>query len=88
MRLGARAYPEGDATRDAGQARLLSRLQARLPAGGRLRIEVGLGIPGDVRAWDAEISLGRDHCPVEAGRPSGTCRRPIDGSPSRWPQPE
>jgi transcriptional regulator with XRE-family HTH domain len=66
MRLGARPFPDGDPIRDEGQARLLSRFQRRLPAGARLRPEVVLGLPGDLRAWDAELNLDGDRCPIEA----------------------
>jgi transcriptional regulator with XRE-family HTH domain len=66
MRLSARPYPDGDPIRDAGQARLITRFQDRLPADARLRTEVLLGIPGDIRAWDAELTLGGDRCPIEA----------------------
>jgi transcriptional regulator with XRE-family HTH domain len=66
MRLSARPYPEGDPVRDQGQARLLSRFQGRLPSEALFRTEVLLGIPGDIRAWDAELTLGGERCPIEA----------------------
>ena len=50
-----KAYPAGDAIRDASQARLLERLRVLLHPGLRWRTEVGLPIPGDLRAWDALI---------------------------------
>jgi hypothetical protein len=50
-----RAYPAGDAIRDAGQARLLERLRARLNPSLAWRTEVPLPIAGDLRAWDAVI---------------------------------
>jgi hypothetical protein len=48
-----RAYPGGDATRDAGQNRLLERLRHRLHPRVSVRLEVPLPRPGDRRAWDA-----------------------------------
>jgi transcriptional regulator with XRE-family HTH domain len=50
-----RAYPAGEAIRDAGQQRLLERLRARLSPGLRWSTEVPLPIEGDLRAWDAVI---------------------------------
>jgi hypothetical protein len=58
--LSARAYPAGPAVRDAGQLRLLARLQARLHPSLGWRLEVPVvelpvaGVP-DLRAWDAAI---------------------------------
>jgi len=51
-----RAYPGPDPIRDAAQTRLLGRLIARLHPGLRVRTEVPLPIPGDLRAWDASIA--------------------------------
>jgi transcriptional regulator with XRE-family HTH domain len=53
--LRLRAYPAGDAIRDAGQVRLLERLRARLHPSLPWRTEVPLPIEGDLRAWDAVI---------------------------------
>jgi len=53
--LRLRAYPAGDAIRDAGQARILERLRRELPASLGWRTEVPLRIDGDLRAWDAVI---------------------------------
>ena len=50
-----RAYPAGDAIRDAGQARLLERLRRDLQTSLQWRTEVPLPIEGDLRAWDALI---------------------------------
>ncbi len=50
-----RAYPAGDAIRDAGSQRLLERLHARLHPRLRWSTEVVLPIDGDLRAWDAII---------------------------------
>jgi transcriptional regulator with XRE-family HTH domain len=53
--LRLRAYPAGDPIRDAGQARLLARLKARLHRSLGWSTEVPLPVPGDLRAWDAVI---------------------------------
>jgi transcriptional regulator with XRE-family HTH domain len=50
-----RFFPDGDPLRDAGQLRVLGRLQARLPATVRLRTEVPLFGRQDLRAWDAVV---------------------------------
>jgi transcriptional regulator with XRE-family HTH domain len=50
-----RMFVGGDAVRDAGQLGLLDRLRKRLPAGLRWQSEVPLPVPGDRRAWDAQI---------------------------------
>ena len=53
--LRLRAYPAGDAIRDAGQVRLLERLRRRVHPSLRWATEVPLPIDGDLRAWDAAI---------------------------------
>jgi len=54
--LRLRAFPSGDAIRDAGSARLLERLRKELHPTIRWRSEVPLPTAGDLRAWDAVIS--------------------------------
>ena len=66
LRLAARAYPDGDAVRDAGQLRLLDRFRARLPPGARWQVEVPLPIAGDRRAWDAVVTVSAARIGVEA----------------------
>jgi len=61
-----RAYPNGDAVRDAAQLALLARFRALLPAGLRHRTEVPLGILGDRRAWDEVLDGPGWSLPVEA----------------------
>ena len=61
-----RAYPNGDAVRDAAQLALLARFRASLAAGLRHRAEFPLGIPGDRRAWDEVIDGLGWWLPVEA----------------------
>ncbi len=56
LELAIRAYPAGDPIRDRAQLELLERLRSRLHPALRWRTEVPLGIAGDLRAWDAEIS--------------------------------
>jgi len=53
--LGLRAYPSGDALRDAASQRLLARLRRELHPSLGWRTEVPLPIERDLRAWDAEI---------------------------------
>ncbi len=53
--LALRAYPAGDALRDAAHVRLLGRLRTRLHPSLRWSTEVPLPAPGDLRAWDAMI---------------------------------
>jgi transcriptional regulator with XRE-family HTH domain len=48
-----RPFPEGDAIRDAGHARLLERFRLRLHPTLRWHTEVPLPMPGDRRSWDA-----------------------------------
>jgi transcriptional regulator with XRE-family HTH domain len=55
--LPLRAFPDGDAVRDAAQLALLTRFRVRLP-GLQHVAEVPLGLVGDRRAWD-EVAFGR-----------------------------
>ena len=64
--VALRAFPNGQPVRDAAQLALLGRLRAVLPSSTRLRIEVPLGIPGDLRAWDGAIDGIGWWRPVEA----------------------
>jgi hypothetical protein len=50
-------YPYGDPVRDAGQLRLEGRCRAILPDGAGWQTEVPMPIPGDLRAWDAVVTL-------------------------------
>jgi len=50
-----RAFRNGQPIREAAQLALLQRLRAVLPPSLRLRFEVPLGIPGDLRAWDGVV---------------------------------
>ena len=53
--ISIRAFPTGEPIRDAAQVGLLARFRSRLDSGLRWRTEVPIGLPGDRRAWDAEI---------------------------------
>lgn len=66
LRLHARAVPGSGKALDAGQLKVLARLQATLPASVQLRREVPIPMPGDRRAWDGMLGLAPDETPVEA----------------------
>ena len=67
MRLSAKPYPDGPPLRDAAHARLLARFRARLATSIRMRLEVPLGLEGDLRAWDGELATADgDTCKLEA----------------------
>jgi transcriptional regulator with XRE-family HTH domain len=66
LRLSARAYPEGDPIRDAGQVQLLERFRRQLPSSVAWRTEVPVPIPGDLRAWDGQCRFGPMVVGVEA----------------------
>jgi transcriptional regulator with XRE-family HTH domain len=53
--LGARAYPCGPPLRDAAHVALLQRAKRRIGDAWRWRVEVAVGPPGDLRAWDAVL---------------------------------
>jgi len=64
--LVVKAYPGGDALRDAGHDALLGRLRGELHPSLRYRSEQAFPAPSDLRAWDAVI-VGRGWiCHVEA----------------------
>jgi transcriptional regulator with XRE-family HTH domain len=64
--ISIRAFPNGLPVRDAAQLELLRRLRMALPASVRIRFEVALAIPGDLRAWDAVIEGAGWSRPIEA----------------------
>lgn len=64
--IPARPYPEGDAIRDAGHARLLERFRSRLHPSLRWRTEVPLPAPGDPRSWDGVTGAASWRAGVEA----------------------
>jgi transcriptional regulator with XRE-family HTH domain len=66
LELSVRAYPAGSPLRDTAHARLLERLRHRLGTGVSWRTEVPLPNPGDLRSWDAVVSLAEIRIGVEA----------------------
>jgi transcriptional regulator with XRE-family HTH domain len=55
LRLAVRVYPGGPPIRDSAQTSLLGRLRPRCHVSIRILTEVGMPIPGDLRAWDAVL---------------------------------
>jgi transcriptional regulator with XRE-family HTH domain len=55
LRLSLKAYPEGEAVRDAGQLRLLQRFREELDGRFGWRSEVPVVGGGDSRAWDVVL---------------------------------
>jgi transcriptional regulator with XRE-family HTH domain len=53
--VSIRAFPSGEPIRDAAQVALLGRLRTRLAPILRWATEIPVRLPGDRRAWDAEI---------------------------------
>lgn len=66
LKLVVRAYPDGEAARDAAQTALLNRFRGELPAAAPWRTEVPLPIVGDRRAWDAVTALASRDIAIEA----------------------
>lgn len=63
--LWTKAFPAGRPIRDAGQARLLERFNARLAPVWRRTVEAVMPLAGDLRAWD-ELLRGPVSVGVEA----------------------
>lgn len=63
--LSAKLYPAAGPVRDVGQLVQERRFRARLHPDLRMRTEVPIPIPGDMRAWDAVIDNGTDRMGVE-----------------------
>lgn len=66
LRCNQRWYPTGEPVHDRVQLALLARFEALAGPPLRVRREVPLPIPGDLRAWDARVSDGRTNASVEA----------------------
>jgi transcriptional regulator with XRE-family HTH domain len=60
-----KAFPNGEAVRDAGQLAVMARFRAICHASLRHPTEVPLGVPGDRRAWDAVVVGEGWSIPVE-----------------------
>jgi transcriptional regulator with XRE-family HTH domain len=65
-RLSIKVYPEASPLRDEAHLRLMERLRSLLHGAIRVRTEVPLGLPDDLRAWDMELSIGTEAAKVEA----------------------
>ena len=59
-------YPAGRPVRDVAQLRLLERLRARIHPSWRWRVEVGLALGGDLRAFDAMADRSGLRVAIEA----------------------
>ena len=65
LRLSFRLYPSGVHVRDHGQLVVVGRFSRLLGPGLQLPREVGLPIPGDLRAWDGRITGGDRPASIE-----------------------
>jgi hypothetical protein len=66
LNLDVRLYPSGSPVRDAAHLALVDRLRRRLGPGVRLRAEVPMPTPGDLRSVDGFILEPNVHAMVEA----------------------
>ncbi len=66
LELSMRAYPNGDAIRDAASVALIGEFCGRLPASIGWSTEVPLPRPGDLRAWDVVLRAVDWRAGVEA----------------------
>jgi transcriptional regulator with XRE-family HTH domain len=66
LELSARAYPAGQPVRDAAHLVLIDKLRRAVHQKVAWHFDVPLGLPGDQRAWDAVVSIGRAQLAVEA----------------------
>ena len=64
--LSVRTYATGSPLRDHAQLALLARFEERLNRSVPTRREVPLARPGDQRAWDLVVKLGKSSVAVEA----------------------
>ena len=65
LRPWLKLYPDEAAVRDAAQLALLARFEALLAPPLKLRREVPLTIPSDLRAWDGRITDGERTASIE-----------------------
>lgn len=63
--LSAKLYPAGGPIRDVAQLEQESRFRGRLHPDLRMRTEVPIPAPGDMRAWDAMVDNGTERIGVE-----------------------
>jgi len=66
LELALRTFPAGDPLRDTAHLALLERFRRRLHPAIRWRTEVPLPLAGDLRAWDALVTLDGRPLGVEA----------------------
>jgi transcriptional regulator with XRE-family HTH domain len=66
LKLVGRAIPGAGPAIDESQLALLKRFHVLLPDGTPMPTEVPLPIPGDLRAWDAMITLDGERIAIEA----------------------
>jgi hypothetical protein len=66
LRCGIRCFPSDLRTHDAAQLGVLGRFVTMVAKPLGVEREVGLPIPGDLRAWDARITDGRRNASVDA----------------------
>jgi transcriptional regulator with XRE-family HTH domain len=66
LRASLKLYPDGVPVRDAGQLALLGRFEALLVPGMPMGREIGIPLPGDLRAWDGRIRDGVRTASIEA----------------------
>jgi transcriptional regulator with XRE-family HTH domain len=80
LRVRIKAYPDGDALRDAASVRLIAAFRARLPANHRFRPEVPVSdTPGDLRAWDGVLFMASWTCALEFVTRFHDCQRQLRG---------
>lgn len=65
LRARIRLYPGDVAVRDAGQVALIRRFRERIGNAGRWAFEVPIPLPGDQRALDAVLTVGRGRIGLE-----------------------
>lgn len=65
-RLSIKVYPDGNPLRDHPQLRLIGRFLPELHVAIRIQREVGMGIAGDLRAWDVVLSVADAMCAIDA----------------------
>ena len=63
--MSVKLYPADRPVRDIGQLRLLARFKGVVSTAWRWRYEVGLGLDGDLRGWDA-VLIGPIRIAIEA----------------------
>jgi transcriptional regulator with XRE-family HTH domain len=65
-RLSIKTYPDGEPLRDHPQQGLIGRMLPHVHVAIGVQREVGMGLPGDLRAWDVVLTVGDDWCAIDA----------------------